>query len=77
VWRFRPAGAAALNHPSLALPLPNGNILVNDDHNDRVIVISRRRTGSSGSTVTTESPAAPLATWTTPMASTWHRRTHC
>ena len=40
VWRFRPAGAAALNHPSLALPLPNGNILVNDDHNDRVIVIS-------------------------------------
>lgn len=22
------------------LPLPNGNILVNDDHNDRVIVIS-------------------------------------
>ena len=41
-WRFRPAGAAALNHPSLALPLPNGNILVNDDYNDRVIVISRQ-----------------------------------
>ena len=40
VWRFRPTGAAALNHPSLALPLPNGDILVNDDHNDRVIVIS-------------------------------------
>ena len=40
VWRFRPAGASALNHPSLALPLPNGNILVNDDYNDRVIVIS-------------------------------------
>ena len=42
IWRFRPAGAAALNHPSLALPLPNGNILVNDDHNDRVIVVSPR-----------------------------------
>ena len=42
VWRFRPAGAAALNHPSLALPLPNGNILVNDDYNDRVIVITRQ-----------------------------------
>ena len=42
VWRFRPTGAAALNHPSLALPLPNGNILVNDDYNDRVIVISRQ-----------------------------------
>jgi hypothetical protein len=41
LWRFRPA-AAALNHPSLALPLPNGNILVNDDYNDRVIVISRK-----------------------------------
>ena len=40
VWRFRPLGAAALNHPSLALPLPNGDILVNDDYNDRVIVIS-------------------------------------
>jgi DNA-binding beta-propeller fold protein YncE len=39
LWRFRPAGRNALNHPSLALPLPNGNILVNDDYNDRVIVI--------------------------------------
>ncbi|MBO0813732.1 MAG: hypothetical protein J2P30_01045, partial [Actinobacteria bacterium] len=34
LWRFR-----GLNHPSLALPLPNGDILVNDDHNHRVIVI--------------------------------------
>jgi DNA-binding beta-propeller fold protein YncE len=42
VWRFRPAGAAALNRPSLALPLPNGDILVNDDHNDRVIVINTK-----------------------------------
>ncbi len=42
MWRFRPAGAAALNHPSLALPLPNGNILVNDDRNDRVIVIGTK-----------------------------------
>jgi hypothetical protein len=42
VWRFRPADAAALNHPSLALPLPNGDILVNDDYNDRVIVISTK-----------------------------------
>jgi hypothetical protein len=38
-WRFRPAGAEPLNHPSLALPMPNGNILVNDDYDDRVIVI--------------------------------------
>jgi DNA-binding beta-propeller fold protein YncE len=34
LWRF-----GGLNHPSLALPLPNGDILVNDDYNDRVIVI--------------------------------------
>jgi hypothetical protein len=34
VWRF-----GGLNHPSLALPLPNGDILVNDDYNHRVIVI--------------------------------------
>ena len=40
LWRFRPTGPNALNHPSLALALPNGNILVNDDRNDRVIVIN-------------------------------------
>jgi outer membrane protein assembly factor BamB len=42
LWRFAPAGANALNHPSLALPLPNGDILVNDDYNDRVIVVDPR-----------------------------------
>jgi hypothetical protein len=35
LWRM-----GGLNHPSLALPLPNGNILLNDDFNDRVIVIN-------------------------------------
>ncbi len=39
VWRFRPGGIAALNHPSLALPLPNGDIVCNDDMNHRVIVV--------------------------------------
>ena len=34
LWRF-----GGLNHPSLSLPLPNGDILVNDDFNNRVIVI--------------------------------------
>jgi DNA-binding beta-propeller fold protein YncE len=38
-WRYEPSGAEALNQPSLALPLPNGDILANDDRNDRVIVI--------------------------------------
>lgn len=39
LWRYAPAGARALNQPSLALPLPNGDILANDDYNHRVIVI--------------------------------------
>ncbi len=39
LWRYEPTGRQALNHPSLALPLPNGDILANDDRNDRVIVI--------------------------------------
>jgi DNA-binding beta-propeller fold protein YncE len=41
-WRYAPSGAQALNQPSLALPLPNGDILANDDKNQRVIVIDPR-----------------------------------
>jgi hypothetical protein len=41
LWRYGPSqpGEAQLNHPSLALQLPNGDIAVNDDYRDRVIVI--------------------------------------
>lgn len=39
LWRFAPTGPEALDHPSLAIPLPNGDILANDDYNDRVIVV--------------------------------------
>jgi len=39
LWRYAPTGSNRLNHPSLALPLPNGDILLNDDLNDRVIVV--------------------------------------
>ncbi len=42
-WRFHPTGKQALDHPSLALPLPNGDVLVNDDFNHRVIVVDPRR----------------------------------
>lgn len=42
LWRYRPTGAETLNHPSLALPLPNGDIICNDDYNDRVIVVDPR-----------------------------------
>ncbi|MBO0708077.1 MAG: hypothetical protein J2P44_06895 [Candidatus Dormibacteraeota bacterium] len=43
LWAYQPLpGAAALDRPSLALPLPNGMILANDDFNHRVIVIDPR-----------------------------------
>jgi outer membrane protein assembly factor BamB len=60
IWRYRPTGAAALNHPSLAVGLPNGDVLLNDDANHRVIVVDPRTnqvvwqygvTGRPGSTL--------------------------
>ncbi len=42
LWRYSPTGSGALDQPSLALPLPNGDVLVNDDWNDRVIVVDPR-----------------------------------
>jgi hypothetical protein len=42
LWRYAPGGSAALDHPSLALPLPNGDLLANDDRNHRVIVVDPR-----------------------------------
>lgn len=43
VWRYQPRpGDPQLDHPSLAEPLPNGDILLNDDNNDRVVVIDPR-----------------------------------
>ncbi len=42
LWRYTGTGAGRLNHPSLALPLPNGNVIVNDDYNHRVVVIDPR-----------------------------------
>jgi DNA-binding beta-propeller fold protein YncE len=43
VWRYQPlSGDPQLNHPSLALPLPNGDFLMNDDENNRVVVIDPR-----------------------------------
>lgn len=37
LWRF-----GGLNQPSLALPMPNGNVLINDDFNHRIIVVNPR-----------------------------------
>jgi hypothetical protein len=39
LWSYRGSGQDRLNHPSLALALPNGDIVLNDDFNHRVIVI--------------------------------------
>jgi hypothetical protein len=40
LWKYGPpSGPGALNHPSLALMLPNGLIAVNDDFRDRVVLI--------------------------------------
>jgi|GEM_PF-1942922 len=42
VWQFSgAAGEAKMNKPSLAIELPNGNILANDDLNHRVIAIDK------------------------------------
>ena len=41
-WRYAPTGSAALNRPSLALSLPNGDFLVVDSLNHRVIVVDAR-----------------------------------
>jgi DNA-binding beta-propeller fold protein YncE len=38
---FEKSGERMLDHPSLALELPNGNIVLNDDKRHRVLVIDR------------------------------------
>ena len=44
VWKYGPAeGDGRMDHPSLAMALPNGDIAVNDDYRHRVIVIDPRR----------------------------------
>lgn len=41
LWSYGPAsGSGSLDHPSLALKLPNGMIAVNDDFHDRIVVIN-------------------------------------
>lgn len=41
-WDYFPKdGEAMLNHPSLAMELPDGDVILNDDYRHRVIVIDR------------------------------------
>lgn len=39
LWKYKPTGAEALDHTSLATGLPNGMIIANDDANHRVIIV--------------------------------------
>lgn len=40
LWRWGPAtGRSRMDHPSLGTPLPNGDIVINDDARDRIIVL--------------------------------------
>ncbi|HEY5248505.1 MAG TPA: PQQ-binding-like beta-propeller repeat protein, partial [Dermatophilaceae bacterium] len=38
-WRYAPTGERALNKPSMAIALPNGDFMVSDKVNNRVIVV--------------------------------------
>jgi PQQ-like domain len=58
LWYYHPtSGSGVLDHPSLAMPLPNGLVAVNDDYHHRVIFIDPKTnkivwsygTGVSGS----------------------------
>ena len=43
VWRYGPAtGLGRLDHPSLAVPLPNGLVILNDDFRHRVLLLDPR-----------------------------------
>jgi hypothetical protein len=54
LWRYGPTrGPGRLDHPSLAMSLPNGSIILNDDFRNRVLVVdprTRRITWSYGHT---------------------------
>jgi outer membrane protein assembly factor BamB len=44
LWRYGPtSGSGELNHPSLAIMLPNGDIAVNDDYNHRVVIVDPKK----------------------------------
>lgn len=44
LWRYGPtSGWGALDHPSLAIMLPNGDIAINDDYNHRVVIVDPKK----------------------------------
>lgn len=71
LWRYAPAGAAALNKPSPALPLPNGDVPVNDDWNHPGIVIDPRLNGIVWQYGVRAWRVSPPDTSTNPTAWAW------
>jgi len=60
LWLYRPiSGPGVLDHPSLAAPLPNGLVAINDDYNHRVVLVDPKTnrivwqygTGTAGASV--------------------------
>jgi outer membrane protein assembly factor BamB len=44
LWRYGPtSGWGVLDRPSLAIMLPNGDIAINDDYNDRVVIVDPKK----------------------------------
>ena len=44
LWRYRPtSGWGELDHPSLAIMLPNGMIAINDDYGNRVVIVDPKK----------------------------------
>jgi DNA-binding beta-propeller fold protein YncE len=39
LWKYRPTGAAGLDHPSIAIPLASNRIAICDDWDSRIVVI--------------------------------------
>lgn len=42
LWRYAPTGSQSLNKPSLAIGLPNGDVMISDKVNNRLIVVDPR-----------------------------------
>ena len=60
LWLYRPiSGPGVLDHPSLAAPLPNGLVAINDDYNHRIVLVNPKTnrivwqygTGTAGASV--------------------------
>jgi len=77
LWRYAPSGAKALNKPSLALPLPNGDVLVTDDASHRVIVVDPRTNHVVWQYGHTHISGRTRDIWTIPTAWTFTRPNHC